>query len=535
MQTLQIIVGSSTDAGSGHDENEDAVGEVRLRMGHVLIVADGMGGKQGGSTASKVAVNAIGARLSTSSDAAMTHMELKDALEHAHQQVQRLGSFVTTEKRMGAACAVAIIADGAASIGHTGDARIYRVLRSGSIARLTRDMTVLQDRLDDAELEPHESYGHPDGRVLRGYLGQQGRLKSTVPRNPIPLQPGDHIVLCTDGITSVVTDEEIAHHVVQRKPQEAADALVILARQRGSRDDATIVIALVSDPVSAEVRNEPEPTGVSPSIEPSAPKADTKPPTPLAIGPMPAPMEPFTAPPPRSMVTTIAFWVIVVAALGCIALAALILLRDPPSVRTVPLGKPISSETTEPQPDTLADTPEEEDPYTDDDDDLAENTEDIAAAALPKPDTTTGTEQPTAKAALGIAALLDKPTATSFQMRQILTGELRMQLLQAGRPAQLPHVDSLPLTMPDIFRVPAPDIETDPALRASADKLRARILMELVTILIQEADITGLRDLEAQLTYRSEEPHVARMLLQFVLLKPDKVLTEWAYQHLRVR
>lgn len=535
MQIPSIIVGSSTDTGSWHDENEDAIGEVRLRMGHVLIVADGMGGKQGGSTASKVAVNAIGARLSTSTEASMTHMELKDALEHAHVQVQRLGSFVAAERRMGAACAVAIIADGAASIGHTGDARIYRVLRSGSIARLTRDMTVLQDRLDDAELEPHESYGHPDGRVLRGYLGQQGRLKSTVPRNPIPLQPGDHLVLCTDGITSVITDEEIAKTIVQRTPQEAADALITLARQRGSRDDATIIIALVVDPSISPSRAEPEPAAAPAPAAPafSSTTPETRPQPSVPNGALPAPIEPFSAPPPRSVATTIGFWLIVIAALGCITLAALILLREPTAVRTVPLGKTetTNGNETDDKPVTEAEEPDpnidaEADDLVDDDEDAAVTTEELVDAA-------TGPATP--KPQPSLAALLNKPTTTAFQLRQILTGELRKQLLEAGRPSQLPPIDSLPLTMPDIFRMPAPDIEADPALRASADKLRARILMELVTILVNEADITSLRDLEAQLTYRADEPHVARMLLQFVLLKPDKVLSDWAYQHLRVR
>jgi protein phosphatase len=243
----QVIVAHRTDTGREQPENQDSVVYIRdERDGcHLLVVADGLGGTACGQVASQLATQTIRQSFFSSFGSNLTiNQRLDLAVAEANRLILHRANRSRRCRGMGTTCAVLVVAGDAAHLAHVGDSRIYLV-RAGRIAQLTRDHTRVQRMLDGGLITEEEAANHPDRNWLDRALGLRPDVAADVRPEPIRLCDEDTFILCTDGLTNLVRDEEM-FRVVRRAPAErACEALVALANERGGHDNITAAIVRV--------------------------------------------------------------------------------------------------------------------------------------------------------------------------------------------------------------------------------------------------------------------------------------------------
>jgi protein phosphatase len=200
-----------------------------------------MGGHTAGQVASGLAAEAALNALRTLQGATMSLSEkLRYAVTAANREIYETGRVQPEFAGMGTTLVALLIVDGRAALAHVGDSRAYRV-RGGRIRQLTDDHSVVGELLRRREISADAAREHPHRHVLTRALG----VRSTVEPDLAELTPGpgDVFALCSDGLTTHVHDDEIGEAVGgEQDPQEAVDALVELANERGGDDNITVVI-----------------------------------------------------------------------------------------------------------------------------------------------------------------------------------------------------------------------------------------------------------------------------------------------------
>lgn len=246
-----IEVSSKTDIGCMRQNNEDSFGywepdddEEFLRKGRLAVVADGMGGYEGGQEASRLAVETLVAvyRDFGGDD---PQAALVEALQTAHEQIRQY-SFAHPELRgMGTTCTAAAIvrvADyDALYYVHVGDTRLY-LIRDGHITKVTRDHSYVGRLVESGMISPEEAEHHPQRNILTAALGTNPDLIMDSPGHPEPLRPEDVLLLCSDGLWGQVRDWEILDTVDNKSAEQASRELIELARERGGPDNITVEI-----------------------------------------------------------------------------------------------------------------------------------------------------------------------------------------------------------------------------------------------------------------------------------------------------
>jgi len=233
--------GAQTSSGIRHPVNEDAFGMVPGRG--VWVVTDGMGGHASGEVASQLARDKIVNEVKRGAS-------LTDAIRAAHRAVLAGALEVKTRKGMGSTVVAAQIEprSGAATIAWVGDSRAY-LWRDSGLRRLTRDHSLVQLLVQQGEITPAEAETHPDRNVLVRCLGFD---EPEIDHVKVQLEPGDILLLCTDGLTCEITDTRMAQ-ILSRSasPQAGADALIEAVEEQQGGDDATaIVIRYTQQPAS---------------------------------------------------------------------------------------------------------------------------------------------------------------------------------------------------------------------------------------------------------------------------------------------
>lgn len=242
-----------TDVGCERELNEDRYAVVETSVGRAWVVCDGMGGTLGGELAAQLAIDAIRRGLN-----ARQFSSAGEALQYSVQEANRI--IVLRRQNpafsaMGTTVVSAVIEDDHVVITSVGDSRAYLV-RERQINQLTTDHTYVQDLVSRGLLDPSEALSHPQAHVLTRCLGADPGLEVTLqeywlwPSENAP--ESDYLVLCTDGLYSLVSDEEIADHVNRLTPQECCVQLVELAKKRGGYDNITIAVL----PLSGTLREE---------------------------------------------------------------------------------------------------------------------------------------------------------------------------------------------------------------------------------------------------------------------------------------
>lgn len=210
-----------------------------MRNGYLFIVADGVGGNRGGARAGEMAVNRVPAFYYHAANGDPAH-NLRVAFNGAAHEI--VAEAVQNPDRASMSCTVvaAVVKDGAATIAHLGDARAY-LWHGGALRPLTSDHTWVQMQVEKGTLTPEEALNHPDRNVITKSMGNPAFPEPTVTHTP--LQPGDRLLLCSDGLSGVVPDAEIAAVLGRaRDPGAATKELIDLANRKGGPDNVTAVV-----------------------------------------------------------------------------------------------------------------------------------------------------------------------------------------------------------------------------------------------------------------------------------------------------
>ncbi len=246
-----IELAGATDVGCQRENNEDRYSYWEpandgqfLQKGRLIIVADGMGGYEGGQEASRIAAEEVQEMYSAAPDGDVP-ATLGRAFQAAHEQIKRYAAAHPNLEGMGTTCTAAVLQGPDLYYAHVGDSRLYLV-REGKIRRLTRDDSYVAKLVEQGVLNPKDAEMHPQRHILTAALGAGEDVLPEVSADPIPLGAGDVLVLCTDGLWGLVSDEEIQEVVEQELPEEACRRLIEIARQRGGPDNITVQVLRVS-------------------------------------------------------------------------------------------------------------------------------------------------------------------------------------------------------------------------------------------------------------------------------------------------
>lgn len=270
MNGRKLVVCGRSDVGARRDANQDRLLIAELRPeeplaltaggdgsalagpvtlepgvhGVALMVADGMGGRAGGERASRIAVDAVQRALASEIPAAWACADrLLEALVRANALIHEEGRHAPGLEGMGTTATLAGVSTDQVHVAHVGDSRAYMV-RGDELIRLTRDQSLAQDMVDAGILGEDEARGVRNN-LLHQALGVQGRVRPVVTSQA--LLPGDRLILCSDGLSQVVTDGEIAGIAASAHGSlETCDALVAAALAAGGPDNVTVLVATVS-------------------------------------------------------------------------------------------------------------------------------------------------------------------------------------------------------------------------------------------------------------------------------------------------
>ncbi len=232
--SLRFEQGSRTDVGCVRTINEDAL-LTRADDG-LWAVADGMGGHAKGRWASaQIAAALDGAELPDDLDAAIA--AVRAALESANATICRAGE--AEGKVIGSTVTALIVKDGRYAVLWAGDSRLYRV-RDGGIDLITTDHSQVEQMVASGLLTRAEAESHPMAHMLSRAVGVRPEL--ALDERTGDVLPGDTFLLCSDGLTRMVHEDEIEAVVAQEAPRRAAAALVDLALERGAADNVTVVV-----------------------------------------------------------------------------------------------------------------------------------------------------------------------------------------------------------------------------------------------------------------------------------------------------
>lgn len=234
-ERLRIVeLAERSDTGRVRDHNEDRA----YAAAHLVAVADGMGGALAGEVASQMAVEAIEA---VEPPAQM--QTLKAAIENANRAIRRMAAQDPSKAGMGTTVTAATVDGDHVEIAHVGDSRAY-LWRGGDLSRLTDDHSVVAELVRRGSLSEEEAERHPHRNVITRALGAEPDVK--VDTYEHPLEDGDVLLLCSDGLYGEVPDADIAQELAQaRSLEEAAAALVARANANGGSDNVTVVLARV--------------------------------------------------------------------------------------------------------------------------------------------------------------------------------------------------------------------------------------------------------------------------------------------------
>jgi serine/threonine-protein phosphatase Stp1 len=247
---LRLVDAALSDTGKVRAANEDAF--VAMPALGLWAVADGMGGHANGQWASRVVVDALG-RVAISgdfdADALRVGEAIRDANSRIHDEVVALGA------KMGSTAATLLVRGGRFAVLWVGDSRVY-LWRAGDLHQLTRDHTQVQELVDRGLLSPEDAAHHPMSHVISRAVGVQAVLEVEAVSDDVIA--GDVFLLCSDGLTGLVSDAEIAQVLSQVRPRLACERLIDVCLRRGAPDNVT-VIAIACDPATLVLSKPPPP------------------------------------------------------------------------------------------------------------------------------------------------------------------------------------------------------------------------------------------------------------------------------------
>ena len=229
-----------TDTGRQRHANEDSY----FARAPVFAVADGMGGAQAGEVASRIAAGAF-ERRGQVADETPAEGQLEQIAQAANSEIHRLAQEDSSRAGMGTTLTAAMLRDDEVSLGHVGDSRAY-LFRDGELKRLTKDHSLVEELRRQGRLTEEQAEEHPQRSIITRALGPEPSVN--VDTMTFPARDGDVYLLCSDGLTTMVSDDEIRRILFESKSlRSAVSKLVEAANRGGGRDNITAVAFRVAD------------------------------------------------------------------------------------------------------------------------------------------------------------------------------------------------------------------------------------------------------------------------------------------------
>jgi protein phosphatase len=241
----RLRVGGRSDVGLHRHNNQDSM----YAGARLIAVADGVGGAAGGEVASAVTINAL---ISLDSDPITDPAAaLQAAAEAADASIRQTVARDSALGGMSTTLTAILATDDDLTLAHIGDSRAY-LLRDGVLSQLTHDHTLVQSLIDEGSISEEEALVHPRRSWIMRAL--DGRGQPELDLTTLDPQPGDRYLVCSDGLSSYVSEADIAAGLAGDDPQIAADRLTELALRAGGADNITCVVA---DPVDGDLVHQP--------------------------------------------------------------------------------------------------------------------------------------------------------------------------------------------------------------------------------------------------------------------------------------
>jgi serine/threonine protein phosphatase PrpC len=224
---------AGSDTGRQRRANEDSL----LARSPLFVVADGMGGAQAGEVASRIAVEAFQPGLAETSH---PELELAELARAANARIHELSHANAEQAGMGTTLTAVYVGEQEVAIAHVGDSRAY-CLRDGQLLRLTDDHSLVDELMRQGRLTPEEAVEHPQRSVITRALGPEGVVE--VDTRSFRARDGDVYLLCSDGLTTMIGEDQIAATLLaHERLRDAGEALIAAANQAGGRDNITVVL-----------------------------------------------------------------------------------------------------------------------------------------------------------------------------------------------------------------------------------------------------------------------------------------------------
>lgn len=232
---------SITDTGVARDMNQDYFFATDTNLGNLpnlFIVADGMGGHKAGDYASRHTIERTVASISrNSSDEPVTIIQ--EAISKANELLVAESNEDETKSGMGTTLVIATLIGNKLIVANVGDSRLYVI--GNTVRQITRDHSLVDEMVRLGEIDPSEARLHPDKNIITRAIGAQKNVKADF--FEVELAKDDYVLMCTDGLTNMVKDEEILDIVrINKEPEAIAEKLVKLANDNGGRDNITVTI-----------------------------------------------------------------------------------------------------------------------------------------------------------------------------------------------------------------------------------------------------------------------------------------------------
>lgn len=246
---MKWIYAGKSDVGKVRQGNEDSFFADAERG--VFIVADGMGGHVAGEVASKIVAEKVGPGVSRAIEEGLGGVELErraiELIAEANRAILERADSEPEKRGMGTTLTLlTMVPENGYLINQVGDSRGY-LLRDGVLSQVTRDHTVVQQQVDRGALTPEQARDHPLSHILTRALGTESNVEADTYTDS--MQPGDIFLLCSDGLSGMLSDEAI-REIVSRPTgslQEIADALIDGANAAGGMDNITAVLVKVTE------------------------------------------------------------------------------------------------------------------------------------------------------------------------------------------------------------------------------------------------------------------------------------------------
>ncbi|MCC7106014.1 MAG: serine/threonine-protein phosphatase [Chloroflexi bacterium] len=236
---MTFDIGSFTDVGRRRSGNEDSLDVIPLPEGTLCVVADGMGGHNAGEVASRLAVETM--RQVFPRDGTPPEEALVGSIEQANTVILQAATEDLSRQGMGTTIVCALLRGPRAQLANVGDSPAFLV-RGEKVTRLTQDHSWVAEEVARGVLSPEDAHTHPYRHILTRCLGLAPEVDVEL-YAPVDLDPGDVIVLGSDGLSEHVMPEDLPVAVAGRNAQAGAEHLVALANERGGSDNITVIVA----------------------------------------------------------------------------------------------------------------------------------------------------------------------------------------------------------------------------------------------------------------------------------------------------